>query len=113
MNPRRIAHLLRERARIDEALAAEYERDDTEIDGEYSSTSLPPGITSREHFATECRRLGVGTKHGRIWTVTAREWLQARNAKKRHLRAVPAPESAVTMADADIDAAGARATRRR
>lgn len=114
MNARRIAHLLRERAKIDLALADEYERTEAAIDDtEYTSTSLPPGISSREHFATECRRLKVGQKHGRIWTVNAREWVNARSAKKkRHLRALPAPESATKMADEDIDAAGARPTRR-
>lgn len=51
----------------------------------YTSTSLPPGITSREHFAAECRRLRIGTKHGRVWSVDAQSWHEARRAKRRTL----------------------------
>lgn len=114
MNPRRLAELHRERARIDLAIAEEYERVDAVIEGEYSSTRLPPGISSREHFATECRRLKIGAKHGREWHVAARDWANARSAKKQrsHLQAVPPPASALQMADDDIEASGARATRR-
>lgn len=113
MNPRRIAQLFRERARIDELIAEEFESREVELDGvEYSSTSLPPGITSREHFATECRRRRIGQKHGRVWVVSARDWVDARTAKKARLRVVDAPESATQMADADIDAVQPRQTRR-
>lgn len=114
MNPRRIAALLRERARIDLDLADEYERVDAVIEGEYSSTKLPPGISSREHFATECRRLKIGTKHGREWHVAARDWFDARSAKKKrpHLQAVPDPTTEEEDVIADIEASGARPTRR-
>lgn len=113
MNLRRIAELHRQKAAIDLALAEEYERDEATIEGEYTSTSLPPGISSREHFAAECRRLEIGAKHGRIWVVRARDWLHARSVKKkRHLHAVPPPVSATQMADDDIAASGARQTRR-
>lgn len=113
MNTRRIAYLLRERAKLDVELAEAFEANETSLDGDYSSTSLPPGISSREHFATECRKRGIGIKHGRVWVVTKKDWHDARSAKKkRHLRVIAAPASSVQMADEDIEAAGARSTRR-
>lgn len=49
---------------------------------EYRSAGpLPPGITSREHFASECRRLQIGTKHGKEWIVDAVTWSDARTSK--------------------------------
>lgn len=74
----------------------------------YTSTGpLPPGITSREHFAAECRRLRIGRKDGRAWTVYASTWHEARAAKRPALRVV---QTETERADAYLDAARARAT---
>ncbi len=76
----------------------------------YTSTTLPPGITSREHFAAECRRLGIGEKHGRVWTVPADAWRTARARKRPALHVVA---SDIDRADAYLDGALARQTRGR
>lgn len=53
------------------------------VDREYRSAGpLPPGIKSREHFATVCRTLHVGRKEGHEWVVAATEWHEARAAKR-------------------------------
>jgi hypothetical protein len=105
MNKPLVVRLLRELA---SALEEEDRRELADV--VYTSTSLPPGITSREHFATECRRLKVGVKHGRIWTVPAIEWLNARNAKKPKLRVVGFED--VDRIDGYINKTNVRATRR-
>lgn len=105
MNKPVVVRLLRELA---DALEEEDRRE--LVDVVYTSTSLPPGITSREHFATECRRLKVGVKHGRIWTVPAIDWLNKRNAKKPKLHVVGA--DAIERIDGYINKTNARATRR-
>jgi hypothetical protein len=52
----------------------------------------------------------VGTKHGRIWTVPAIDWLNKRNAKKPKLHVVGAED--VDRIDNYINKTNARATRR-
>jgi hypothetical protein len=76
-----------------------------------SDRELPPGISSREHFASECRRLRVGSKDGKLWSVDAAAWHEARTRGRRPaLRIVS--ESDRERCDRYLDEAGARATAR-
>jgi hypothetical protein len=78
----------------------------------YTSTSLPPGVTSREHFAAECRRLRIGEKHGRVWTVDANVWRSARAAARKTKHA-PAPAMLEDQADRLLEASRLRLVGRR
>ena len=73
----------------------------------YTSLALPPGIRSRRRFASECRRLRIGRREGKLWIVTAADWHAARRAP------APAPRASTTedRADAALRASGLRLVR--
>lgn len=69
----------------------------------YSSTALPPGVSSRRAFAARCKTIPAARREGRGWVVAAVDWFAARAP------APPPDDSAETL----LAAAGVRLRGRR
>jgi hypothetical protein len=76
---------------------------------------LPPGFTSGESFAGECRRLGLDRavyREGRSWRVPRQDWDRFRREdreRRKRVRSAPTPES--DAIDRSLERAGLRLVR--
>jgi hypothetical protein len=57
---------------------AELAANDTESGQTFTSKSLPPDVSSRQHFARICRSIPGAVRRGKVWVVEQRIWEQAR-----------------------------------
>ena len=69
---------------------------------DYSSTSLPLGV-SRRRFAEVCRTIPNARREGHVWRVAKADWHAARRRQRTPSTAPAAPRSDLDEADAMID----------
>lgn len=73
----------------------------------YTSLDLPPGVTSREHFAAACRKIPSARRSGKVWSVDAASW--ADRLRPRASASVPSRDDEATARASGLRVVGRRA----